>query len=307
MCAPSEWCDIEPAPPMICASGGKMGTCKPRPKPWECPDYAVCPGACGCNGTWYCDACEAHVYGIPVTAGNSWCLDAGLDAAKDAPPDVGPDASKPCGGKTGLPCAGNEWCDFPTTAVCGANDALGVCRPRPSACPTTCPGVCGCDAKFYCNDCIAHASGFDVAADKLCMADAGADAGGISYSAYAWPGGLDRIGIFKADAKRNTCQRLILVWPMANSSGISLPSGWGVQEASMTNNAADCSGLGPVVGQTVGAGITSGAVVFQMQDAGHFPCAVDVHVKYQFSAGPVWLFPIETMDADGVLVKGGCM
>lgn len=76
-CAASEWCDIEPAPPGMCSSGGKAGTCRTRPKANECPDYNHCPNACGCNGVWYCSDCEAHADGVSVTADNTWCMDAG--------------------------------------------------------------------------------------------------------------------------------------------------------------------------------------------------------------------------------------
>ncbi len=49
-------------------------------------------------------------------------------------------------------CRSDQWC-----STCG----FGQCaaRPDPSVCLLDCPGVCGCDTKQYCNDCLANAAG----------------------------------------------------------------------------------------------------------------------------------------------------
>jgi hypothetical protein len=153
-CAPDEWCDLEPAAPGMCSSGGKAGVCRPRPNFSDCPDYDHCPGACGCDGSWFCSPCEAHASGIPVTADNTWCVS---------------DPGKTCGGHTDAKCGPEEWCDYPPGAMCGAFDMPGVCRPRPDGCDDDCPGVCGCDGVFHCNECQAHASGFDITSETYCM------------------------------------------------------------------------------------------------------------------------------------------
>ena len=82
-----------------------------------------------------------------------------------------------CGGKQGKQCAKSEYCDFVPDS-CGYADQTGTCEKRPTLCPDSCPGVCGCDGQFYCNSCDAAVAGVDVTGDKSCM-DAGAsgDAG----------------------------------------------------------------------------------------------------------------------------------
>ncbi len=154
-CPADKWCDFEPAAPGMCATGGKAGVCTPRPSPADCPVYDQCPGACGCDGQWFCDACQAHVSGVQVTTDSSWCKDTG--------------SGSPCGGIAGAQCPSNEWCDFPADQVCGYVDGMGVCRSRPQGCPADCPGVCGCDGSFYCNECTANAAGVDITGGQECL------------------------------------------------------------------------------------------------------------------------------------------
>jgi len=86
-------------------------------------------------------------------------------------------SGKTCGGKIGTPCDSTEWCDFAGT--CGAADQTGTCKAKPQNCPDSCPGVCGCNGKFYCNSCDAAADGTDVSKDKSCLPDAAVDDGGV--------------------------------------------------------------------------------------------------------------------------------
>jgi hypothetical protein len=67
-----------------------------------------------------------------------------------------------CGGLGGVACDDGAYCDYPDEAMCGADDSTGTCQPKPEACQEDCPGVCGCDGQFYCNDCIAASQGVDV-------------------------------------------------------------------------------------------------------------------------------------------------
>lgn len=63
------------------------------------------------------------------------------------------------------PCPPSEFCDFPGE-TCGPQ---GTCSAQPGGCPEDCPGVCGCDGEFYCNGCMAQASGVDVSDDDGCV------------------------------------------------------------------------------------------------------------------------------------------
>jgi hypothetical protein len=84
-------------------------------------------------------------------------------------PDGGADAgASRCGTRGAGPCASDEWCDFPDSA-CGAADVGGTCQKRPTACTQDCPGVCGCDGRFYCNGCEAHAAGVDESGESGCQ------------------------------------------------------------------------------------------------------------------------------------------
>jgi len=68
-----------------------------------------------------------------------------------------------CGGFASLRCPepNATFCDFPDKMACGQTDATGMCAVRPDTCTEDCPGVCGCDGKFYCNACLAHRAGTD--------------------------------------------------------------------------------------------------------------------------------------------------
>jgi len=355
----------------MCASGGKSGTCKPRPTMNECPVFDQCPNACGCNGKWFCSACEAHVEGVSVTADNTWCMDGGTviscggwsefecpsgmfcDYPANDPcgggdsmgvcvptpmcPDPGGsgacgcdgqyylsecsaqaagtdvtggkecvDGGPPqaCGGKAGIPCASDEWCDY-AEGNCGAWDNMGICMKKPSGCPEDCPGVCGCDGLFHCNACNAHESGVDDApGNTSCLPQP--DAGSDQYSAQAWSGGLDHILIYKADWTRNVCLTIHLAAPHQPIAGFSTPDGWGLASASISNNAANCAGGTSTGDPVVSTQTVTGSVVFGMGDGGYMPCSLNVHATLVFTSGPSWVYPNELMNADGVVVGGGC-
>ncbi|MFT3764644.1 MAG: hypothetical protein QM820_03865 [Minicystis sp.] len=62
-CAADEFCAFDPAG--SCGNFDLTGVC--TPKPGGCP--ADCPGVCGCDGQFYCNACGAHAAGTDVSAG----------------------------------------------------------------------------------------------------------------------------------------------------------------------------------------------------------------------------------------------
>lgn len=68
---------------------------------------------------------------------------------------------KACGGLAAVPCAADEFCDYPLDD-CGGDDGQGECAPRPDDCPTIDEPTCGCDGTVHSNACEANASGVDV-------------------------------------------------------------------------------------------------------------------------------------------------
>jgi hypothetical protein len=77
-----------------------------------------------------------------------------------------------CGGKGGIPCAADEYCDYPDK-LCGNADGTGTCMPRPMGCLQYEQPTCGCDGMVYDNPCYANAAGVDVANDSRCKAPPG--------------------------------------------------------------------------------------------------------------------------------------
>lgn len=77
-----------------------------------------------------------------------------------------------CGGIAGLPCAADEFCDFPDDQ-CGGDDGTGVCTKRPITCPDSFAPTCGCDGQVYSNSCDAQSVGADLSNLGGCMAPAG--------------------------------------------------------------------------------------------------------------------------------------
>jgi hypothetical protein len=154
ICPRGFFCDF--APNASCGAADQTGICQPVPT-GAC--LADCPGVCGCDGKFYCNACGAHTAGTDDSSDRS-CI--------PTSPDGG---ARVCGGLAGLQCDGNSYCDYAPAAHCGNADVQGTCQPRPQVCPQDCPGTCGCDGRFYCNACIAQSAGFDESPDQNCLRD----------------------------------------------------------------------------------------------------------------------------------------
>jgi hypothetical protein len=72
----------------------------------------------------------------------------------------------PCGERT---CDAHQYCDTSASSSCGVQELTSVCAQAQTQCEPDCPGVCGCDGKFYCNACLAQRAGVDVdPADDAC-------------------------------------------------------------------------------------------------------------------------------------------
>jgi hypothetical protein len=60
-CSRDQFCAFEDG---SCGSADATGVCEPRPQ--GCTED--CPGVCGCDGNFYCNACMAHNAGVEVSA-----------------------------------------------------------------------------------------------------------------------------------------------------------------------------------------------------------------------------------------------
>src|SRR5690606_37066848 len=77
----------------------------------------------------------------------------------------------------------DEFCDYPSSAQCGAADQTGTCQVKPEVCADIYAPVCGCDDKTYGNECEAHGAGVSVAKSGACKSEpdpGDGDCGGIA-------------------------------------------------------------------------------------------------------------------------------
>jgi hypothetical protein len=206
-----------------------------------------------------------------------------------------------CGGKVGTPCGADEWCAFNPAGSCGNADNTGICQPKPQGCTDDCPGVCGCDGKFYCNACTAEGAGVDVSSNKDCLINPG---GGLTAANLFT--GVPRFMIFKPIPAKDVCFRM---WVEASGSpgiGITTTMGWTVTTAEVTAHASDCmlvNGAPPITMTSVQA--VSGTGTLDILSAGA-ACSVNIHATLFFKVGLPWVPASEPIDGDKVDVVGGC-
>ncbi|HEY8427119.1 MAG TPA: hypothetical protein VIL20_02045 [Sandaracinaceae bacterium] len=121
----------------------------------ECSDAGSDAGGSPSDGGPTCG-------GETCGAGELCCPGCG-GAMRCEPGPTCPDVSCPPTCNPTEPCGPGEFCEI-TDGSCG----VGTCQPRPTVCPGDCPGVCGCDGVQYCNVCLAHRAGVDVAEGGGC-------------------------------------------------------------------------------------------------------------------------------------------
>lgn len=184
---PGGECPPIACPPEECALGGDecgpgasccptcgVNACVDTPEPGLCPDV-LCADDCSPDDARGEGACRAIV-GVAWHGSGcfelSGCECVGADCGKYDTLEMciaeHAGCDRTCGGFGGFTCLATEYCDYADGDVCGFDDSLGLCRPRPEACTEDCPGVCGCDGEFYCNGCLAASMGVDVQAGATC-------------------------------------------------------------------------------------------------------------------------------------------
>jgi hypothetical protein len=203
-----------------------------------------------------------------------------------------------CGGKQGGECAVDQWCRYEPPSDCGGGDETGVCEPRPQGCPADCPGVCGCDGLFYCNECEAHAAGFDTTGEMQCGVEG-------DYSALNLFTGAPRAALLKADPVRDLCFRIVTIAVAGATLELTLAPGSSIESAEVTDHASDCAPWGggfppPPLGSSFAA--TGAAGTLSLGAA----CDVEVHGNLFFEGAPAWVPVDEQLEAVGVPIEGGC-
>jgi hypothetical protein len=136
-----------------------------------------CPKVCACDGKWYCNECEANAAGFSIAPSFRCPADGGVTPNDASVSDGGQPTGYPDGGgppwwDAGLGycvtnpfnakgCPSGTWC-HDSIHACGYTYGGCVESPATTTCTDDCPGVCGCDQVYYCNECKANAAGVDV-------------------------------------------------------------------------------------------------------------------------------------------------
>ncbi len=153
------------------------------------------------------------------------------------------------------------------------------------------------------NDATVKDSG-DSAMDSPLLADTGSDgpkpdAGPGTYTAYYIPGGYDRVVVFKADPMRKLCFEVRLRYPDNVTSGLTLPSMWGLESAGIYDDDQACVKFYLGGATFVAATTQTGTIAMQ----GMPPTKLDIDVTMTWQGAPMWVPPSEKLATMALAVQ----
>ncbi|WP_437793663.1 hypothetical protein [Sorangium sp. So ce693] len=242
-------------------------------------------------------ACSDDEQVSPIGGGGAGG-DASSSAGGGATGDGGGGGAAPvaCGGDAGATCGEAEYCATPDTTCAG--DAQGECAPRPRVgrCPDECQGVCGCDQRTYCNECMAHAAGVNASSDTACA------------SADYVIADHDVVYVHHADLREDRCL-VISIASFADSdplyAGIELEGLWGVLDVALTDQMGDCTDTGMPDPDERAYAVTgaTGTMTWEAEPETGIPCVIDMDITLTLDGEPGTLRFRET----GVVVDNTCL
>ncbi|WP_437710377.1 hypothetical protein WMF45_36615 [Sorangium sp. So ce448] len=229
-------------------------------------------------------------------AGGSTSSSAGGGTTGDGGGGSGGAAPVACGGSAGATCGETEYCATPDLAC--AAEAQGECTPRPRVgeCPDECQGVCGCDQRTYCNECMAHAAGVNASRDTVCA------------SADYVIADHDRVYVHHADLREDRCLAISIA-AFADSdplyAGVELEDLWGVLDVALTDQMDDCTGPGMPRDdeRTYAVAGATGTMSWEAEPNTGIPCIIDMDITVTLDGEPGTLRFQET----SVVVDNTCL